>query len=61
MSDLIELQQRQIEALQRELSKKDNCLQEAKKILKNLYHDMLADQGANFDTANEAQAEILTL
>ncbi len=34
MDDLIEIQKLQIEALQKELQKKENCLQEAKRLLR---------------------------
>jgi hypothetical protein len=33
MNDLIEMQVLQIEALQKEVQKKENCLQEAKRLL----------------------------
>lgn len=47
MNELVEQYKAQIEALQKEVQKKDNCLQEAKKLLNELLVVITEHQSEN--------------
>ena len=61
MDDLLELKNQQIDALQKELEKKNIYLDKANALIADLYDAMLQDQGDNIYANAEAQDEILKL
>ena len=61
MDDLLELKNQQIDALQKELEKKNIYLDKANALIADLYDAMLQAQGDNIYANAEAQDEILKL
>lgn len=53
MNDLIEMQKLQIEALQKELEKKNKIINHANSLIKELYDEMKKEIRANFDGTDE--------